>query len=305
MNKEKYLMCKSSDGQDIVIDALTGFSYYKSTFDKLIERSNTTEISELIKNGTFNSISKYLFSNHKINYIACDIASLRKFNNEPYCKKVKLEKITLKSICDIQFDKSIFNDENIRIINQFHSKFIACFLKKEHFIVMFDQHAVHERIRYEKLIQYSFDHNNQLKTMKMMPSIKIVYDFHVKKSKLFKHLQLMKTIFNIDIKPVNENEYFINEIPVCFKRLNHKQLIVKLVEKVMSIHEFDSNIIFNFILDQLASQACHGSIRFGDSLSLVDCKKLLCSLAQCNLPFECAHGRPSVVPLIYLTNKLS
>ena len=51
---------------------------------------------------------------------------------------------------------------------------------------------------------------------------------------------------------------------------------------------------YNFIL---------GAIKFGDPLTLTECKDLLKSLTKCKLPFQCAHGRPSVVPLIQLQNK--
>lgn len=41
---------------------------------------------------------------------------------------------------------------------------------------------------------------------------------------------------------------------------------------------------------------------FNDPLSLDECKFLLRSLANCALPFQCAHGRPSMIPLVYLEN---
>lgn len=34
-----------------------------------------------------------------------------------------------------------------------------------------------------------------------------------------------------------------------------------------------------------------GAIKFGDPLTLAECEKLINSLSQCNLPFQCAHGR--------------
>ena len=37
---------------------------------------------------------------------------------------------------------------------------------------------------------------------------------------------------------------------------------------------------------------------FGDRLDHEDCSQLLDSLAQCDLPFQCAHGRPSSVVLV-------
>jgi hypothetical protein len=50
----------------------------------------------------------------------------------------------------------------------------------------------------------------------------------------------------------------------------------------------------------LISKACRGAIMFGDTLSREQCQKLLFSLRQCALPFQCAHGRPTLVPLVRL-----
>jgi DNA mismatch repair ATPase MutL len=50
----------------------------------------------------------------------------------------------------------------------------------------------------------------------------------------------------------------------------------------------------------LASYACRYAIMFGDVLDDNDCKSLLSSLSKCALSFTCAHGRPSVIPLLDL-----
>jgi DNA mismatch repair ATPase MutL len=54
------------------------------------------------------------------------------------------------------------------------------------------------------------------------------------------------------------------------------------------------------ILDALASSACHMAVRFGDRLSRDQCVAMVRELATCDLPFNCAHGRPSIVPLVVL-----
>ncbi len=43
-----------------------------------------------------------------------------------------------------------------------------------------------------------------------------------------------------------------------------------------------------------------GAIKFGDSLEYKECVKLVNSLSRCSLPFQCAHGRPSCMPLLFL-----
>ncbi|EHK46498.1 hypothetical protein TRIATDRAFT_218551 [Trichoderma atroviride IMI 206040] len=52
------------------------------------------------------------------------------------------------------------------------------------------------------------------------------------------------------------------------------------------------------ILEMLHSRAC--AIMFNDVLSAGECEHLVRRLARCAFPFQCAHGRPSLVPLVDL-----
>lgn len=44
-----------------------------------------------------------------------------------------------------------------------------------------------------------------------------------------------------------------------------------------------------------------GAIKFGDPLTLEMTKLLVRKLACCEMPFQCAHGRPVLTPLLELT----
>lgn len=52
------------------------------------------------------------------------------------------------------------------------------------------------------------------------------------------------------------------------------------------------------IVDFLNSRACRTAIMFNDVLSIPECQQLVAQLAQCAFPFQCAHGRPSMVPIL-------
>lgn len=54
------------------------------------------------------------------------------------------------------------------------------------------------------------------------------------------------------------------------------------------------------ILDLLHSRACRSAIMFNDVLSNQECERLLERLSRCTFPFQCAHGRPSMAPLVDL-----
>jgi DNA mismatch repair protein MLH3 len=51
------------------------------------------------------------------------------------------------------------------------------------------------------------------------------------------------------------------------------------------------------LIEMLNSRACRSAIMFNDVLSVHECKALIKRLAQCRFPFQCAHGRPSMVVL--------
>ncbi|KAL2024340.1 hypothetical protein VTK56DRAFT_8822 [Thermocarpiscus australiensis] len=56
------------------------------------------------------------------------------------------------------------------------------------------------------------------------------------------------------------------------------------------------------ILDLINSRACRSAIMFNDPLTGDQCSDLVQRLASCAFPFQCAHGRPSMVPLVHLSS---
>jgi DNA mismatch repair protein MLH3 len=54
------------------------------------------------------------------------------------------------------------------------------------------------------------------------------------------------------------------------------------------------------LIDIVNSRACRSAIMFNDVLSQEECEELVGKLAECVFPFMCAHGRPSMVPLVDL-----
>lgn len=52
------------------------------------------------------------------------------------------------------------------------------------------------------------------------------------------------------------------------------------------------------LLDLVNSKACRGAIMFNDHLTVEQCQRLVYKLSQTSFPFQCAHGRPSLVPLM-------
>ncbi|KAM0756638.1 hypothetical protein T439DRAFT_321333 [Meredithblackwellia eburnea MCA 4105] len=54
------------------------------------------------------------------------------------------------------------------------------------------------------------------------------------------------------------------------------------------------------VLDLVNSKACRGAIMFNDALTTTQATTLLERLSRTAFPFQCAHGRPSLTPLVNL-----
>ncbi|PYH41850.1 putative DNA mismatch repair protein (Mlh3) [Aspergillus saccharolyticus JOP 1030-1] len=52
------------------------------------------------------------------------------------------------------------------------------------------------------------------------------------------------------------------------------------------------------IIELLNSRACRTAIMFNDVLEVKECQSLVRRLLDCNFPFLCAHGRPSMIPIL-------
>ncbi|KAL1612495.1 DNA mismatch repair protein [Paraconiothyrium brasiliense] len=58
------------------------------------------------------------------------------------------------------------------------------------------------------------------------------------------------------------------------------------------------------LIDLINSRACRSAVMFNDELSMKQCRELVRKLCNCVFPFMCAHGRPSMVPLVDMASAL-
>lgn len=219
-----------------------------------------------------------------------------------------------------QFHSCRFSKESLRsvqVLGQLDRKFIACLMKAEDHhetdekgpvLVLIDQHAAHERIRLEVLTEDAFRHDNKdsvLAPFGVEPPQSISFLEHEVRTIL--SLQEHYRKLGISLKKEAPTKLLISSVPDCMvdKEKNNKiywstvQVLIREHISVFMSTQVSYGVLPQTIHKVLCSQACHGAIKFGDKLGLEECKKLIKDLCLCDLPFQCAHGRPSVMPLFH------
>ncbi|XP_056409542.1 DNA mismatch repair protein Mlh3 isoform X2 [Hyla sarda] len=219
---------------------------------------------------------------------------------------------------------------SIKVLQQVDSKFIACLMTSEvevtaapgssptaggHLLVLVDQHAAHERVRLEQLIADSVEVSDsgerRLKVSLVDPALEMTLseeDYRVLRTL---GGTLRRVGLSVSFPDPGGPRVLVSEIPLCFleREVNETQrgrsaVIRSLVEEclkeqvqLLQVPGAGHGVVPGTVLKVLASQACHGAVKFNHPLTVEECRHLMHSLAQCSLPFQCAHGRPSILPL--------
>ena len=157
-----------------------------------------------------------------------------------------------------------------------------------------DQHAAAERLFYEKL-KRQIDQREIKRQLLLIPEIIDVKE-HVLKNTLA-HLSSFKD-FGFILEPFGVCQMIVREAPALLENKNIKQLITDVLDCFEAEGDtLDQHFLRSHILEKLSSIACHGSVRFGRSLSLLEMNALLRDIETTPFADQCNHGRPSFIRL--------
>ncbi|MCK5461327.1 DNA mismatch repair endonuclease MutL [Candidatus Gracilibacteria bacterium] len=189
-------------------------------------------------------------------------------------------------------EPSYLNDEaslgNLILIGQVNRKYILAENEKGLFI--FDQHALHERQRFEKFWkefeEKPFSKQKLLIPLKINLSEEEVSLLHEQKSKI--------QSLGFFIKFIEDDTIELLEIP----NLLEKEDLEKLFQELVTY--FNEEKIGEHGLDKLKRKlveykSCRGAIMYGDNLAKVEMEKILSDLKNTKFKWLCAHGRPNYI----------
>ena len=174
---------------------------------------------------------------------------------------------------------------NLRIIGFLDKTYILA--ASDAGLLVIDQHAAHERVLYERLLRQSASGD--------IPSQRLLFPVTLELSRpeiLFigKNKNLFEKI-GFEIESFGQNTIIINSIPLTLKQDNVAGLISDLLSKLME----DGELKKEADTDVIAKAACTAAVKAQDSITLEEAKGLIKQMAQCELPFSCPHGRPTVI----------
>ena len=165
--------------------------------------------------------------------------------------------------------------------------YIVC--ENERGIYLIDQHAAQERINYEKN-SYLLAHPNNDVISPLIPMIIELpnNEFIIAKEKL----DIIKS-YSIDIEEFGINSFRVISHPTWFPKGNEEKIVRRIIEEIVNKGKDFSLAKFNNSLAAIIS--CKMSVKANTRITKEAQEEIINELRKCNNPFNCPHGRPTII----------
>ena len=176
---------------------------------------------------------------------------------------------------------------SLYVLCQAHLTYILT--QSENKIIFIDQHAVHERVLYERLMliwnQGKGDIQNRL--------VPLCLDMDESTVEALCSIQSDLNKLGLKLERSGPSSLIVHTAPCLLKDLALQKSLLQVGEEIKSTG--GSFALEKKIADLCATMACHSAIRAGKALSLKEMQALLQQMDEFPLSSFCPHGRPVFV----------
>jgi DNA mismatch repair protein MutL len=156
-------------------------------------------------------------------------------------------------------------------------------------LLVIDQHAAHERLRFLELAARS----GRVASQPLLVPVVVEAGAAARSAvqALVPHLRAI----GFDLEPSSPSTWQVTAVPADLARFDVAALLLDVIDDVEEVPSLDR-------LEEVREKvmiraACHSSIRGGDELSTAEMSELLRLMRRHRLSFTCPHGRPTIVRL--------
>jgi DNA mismatch repair protein MutL len=160
-------------------------------------------------------------------------------------------------------------------------------------LVLMDQHAAHERVLFERMLKECASDNAP--SQKLLLPVTIEMDA---RDAAFLHANL-RTLhkLGIGISEFGERTFLVDALPPYFKLENVLQTFRNIIDELRQTGE--QIHARRLSEDKIATTVCRHAVKAHDPLRGEELRALLAQLHQCDLPYTCPHGRPTLIQMSY------
>lgn len=189
------------------------------------------------------------------------------------------------------FDEKILTKEakqEYRIIGQVFDTYWMIEYRDK--MLMIDQHAAHEKVKYEQILKKV--ESNEIYTQILTPPV--VISVTPKEAALINGYEQYFKELGFEIEDFGMNAYAIRGVPLDLFSYNIKELFEEMLTQMA---ESPVRGVPQIIREKIASMACKAAVKGNNSLTYEEADKLIEQLLELDNPYNCPHGRPTMISM--------
>jgi DNA mismatch repair protein MutL len=176
--------------------------------------------------------------------------------------------------------------DSMRIIGFIDKTYILAEAKTG--LVVIDQHAAHERVMYERILGKQSDSGtSQQLLLPITLELSRSETFFVEKN------QELFSECGFGIEAFGQDTVIVNMIPAILSQDNIGGVIKDIIVTLMDDGSFRKHADIHAI----AKAACGAAVKAHDNLTFQEAQALLQQMSECELPYSCPHGRPTIITI--------
>lgn len=238
---------------------------------------------EINQEKILDDFSNYATPNEKIFEIKKDILFDENTTNDTY----NFQAAEGEEKFEFNEDKEELNLIDSNYIGSLFNTYLIFQKDKEEWFLI-DQHAAHERVKYEQFIK-QFNNKQVDSQLLLKPEI-----FEVNNVELDKFDEFTENLAMIgfEIEKFSDNSLIVRSIPSIIDGKYEdflRQSLDVLNEKITSAYQVNPY--------SLMKKACKAAVKANEKLSYIEVKQLIKDLVNCEDPYTCPHGRPTLLKM--------
>ena len=157
-------------------------------------------------------------------------------------------------------------------------------------LYIIDQHAAHEKVLYEKTMARLA--NKDFTSQRISPPIVMTLDS--RECEMLEKYRPQIEQFGYEVEHFGGKEYMISAIPDNLFNIDMKDLFIEMLDDFSNATGRQTPDI---ITEKVASMSCKAAVKGNDKLTLPEINKLIDELLSLDNPYNCPHGRPTIISM--------
>jgi DNA mismatch repair protein MutL len=173
----------------------------------------------------------------------------------------------------------------LRVVGQVMNSYIVA--EGPDGLYLIDQHAAHERIRFEKVKQQRSQREIEVQGL-LEPT---TFEVSPRQDEVLRSCCEELAEFGFSLEPFGDRTYLVRAVPHLVGRDGWAEMLRELIDSLAgeARSHWEERIV--------ASIACHNAVRSGQALSDDEMRELVRQLEKADNPHTCPHGRPTMIHL--------